>query len=87
MLSECKGRNKYQSCDNLRQILVPFWNIFTFSKSYTAKPARHTVNGRKQIYRLVNLVQKTNCTSKDVSSGLVFVVGKNTKQTKQISRA
>ena len=80
MLSECKGRNKYQSCDNLRQILVPFWNIFTFSKSYTAKPARHTVNGRKQIYRLVNL-------SLPVSSGLVFVVGKNTKQTKQINRA
>lgn len=68
MLSERKGRNKYQNCDNLRQILVPLWNIFTFSKSYTAKPARHTVNGRKQIYRLVNLVQETNCTSKDITA-------------------
>ena len=68
MLSECKGRNKHQHCDSFRQISIPLWNIFTFSKPYTAKPARHTVNGRKQINRLVNPVQETNCTSKDVTT-------------------
>ena len=68
MLSECKGRNKHQHCDSFRQISIPLWNIFTFSKPYTAKPARHTVNGREQINRLVNPVQETNCTSKDVTA-------------------
>lgn len=91
MLSERKGRNKYQNCDNLRQILVPLWNIFTFIVLYQQNSSPSQLNGRENKFIGLSIWYRKRTApvkmSLPVSSGLVFVVGKNTKQTKQISRA
>ena len=50
--------NADQDSKNKRKSLIPGWNLFLFPDSHIAEPAYQTVNGRKQIRRLINRINQ-----------------------------